>query len=78
MELTKKELNNFYRYVYLKMNISAYRNYLLKKINNDFITKIFTNIDFYNNPNFNNFDLLKTYNDLQFILKMYEKINKAV
>ena len=78
MELTKKELINFYRYVYLKMNISAYRNYLLKKINNDFITKIFTDIDFFNNPNFDNFNLLKTYNDLQFILKMYEKIQKAV
>jgi hypothetical protein len=78
MELTEKELISFYRYVYLKMNISAYRNYLLKKINNDFITKIFTDINFYNNPNFNGFDLLKTYNDLQFILKMYEKIKKAV
>ena len=78
MELTKKDLINFYRYVYLKMNILAYRNYLLKKINNDFITKIFTDINFYNNPNFDNFDLLKTYNDLQFILKMYEKIKKAV
>lgn len=78
MELTKKELINFYRYVYLKMNISAYRKYLLDKINNDFVTKIFTDINFYNNPNFDNFDLLKTYNDLQFILKMYEKIQKAV
>lgn len=76
MELTKKELINFYRYVYLKMNISAYRNYLLKKINNDFITKIFNDINFYNNPNFDNFDSLKIYNDLSFILKMYEKIKK--
>lgn len=78
MELTKKELINFYRYVYLKMSISAYRSYLLKKINNDFITKIFTDINFYNNPNFDGFDLLKTYSDLKFILKMYEKIKKAV
>ena len=71
MELTKKELINFYRYVYLKMNISAYRNYLLEKINNDFITKIFTDINFYNNPNFDNFNLLKTYNDLKFVLKIH-------
>jgi len=86
MELTTKELNRYYKYVYLYMNISAYKNYLFDLIkksdlcNKDFYINIFNDYKFFNNPVFEGLTenkLNTIYKNIEFIKNLYDKIKRT-
>ena len=86
MELTKKELIKYYKYVYLYMNISAYKNYLFDLIiksdlcNKEFYINIFNNYKFFNKPDFEKLtevELYNVYKNIEFIKSLYDTIQKT-
>lgn len=87
MELTTKELIKYYKYVYLYMNISAYKNYLFELIkksnlcNKDFYINIFNSYKFFNNPDFEGLtenELLNVYKNIKTLKNLYDKIEKNI
>lgn len=86
MELTLKELIKYYKYVYLYMNISAYKSYLFDLIkksnlcNKDFYINIFNNYKFFNNPDFKGLtkvELLNIYKNIETLKGLYDKIKRT-
>jgi hypothetical protein len=86
MELTTKELIKYYKYVYLYMNISAYKNYLFELINKsdlcdkDFYINIFNDYKFFNNPDFEGLteiELYNVYKNIETLKSLYDKIQRT-
>lgn len=86
MELTTKELKKYYKYVYLYMNIKAYKNCLFDLINKsnlcnkDFYINIFNDYKFFNNPDFEELteiELLNIYKNIETLKNLYDKIKRT-
>ena len=86
MELTTKELIKYYKYAYLYMNISAYKNCLFDLINKsdlcnkNFYINIFNDYKFFNNPDFKGLtknELLNIYKNIETLKSLYDKIKRT-
>ena len=86
MKLKTKELIKYYKYVYLYMNIKAYKNYLFELINEsdlcnkDFYINIFNDYKFFNNPDFEGLteiELLNIYKNIETLKSLYDKIKRT-
>lgn len=83
MKLTTKELIKYYKYVYLYMDITAYKNCLFELIKNsdlcnkDFYINIFNDYKFFNNPDFEGLtenEILNVYKNIETLKSLYDKI----